>query len=91
MSDADFVTKNDLQMALDAMEERLSKRIDDSIKSAVKEMAAIFSDGMQIVSERFDRLEAGLDRSEDTLDRTVARVDIHDVDIRQLKRKTGLA
>lgn len=85
MDTSQFVTKQGLQTALKATEKRILQAVGELI-----------SDALQVISERFDRVEARLDRIEarldnleDKQDRTSALVDLHSVDIRQLKRKAA--
>ena len=90
MTATDYVTKAELREELVALEERLDSRISFVVSGAVKEVSDIFANGLQMISDRFDLVEERLDRIEDKLDRTIARDDLHDVDIRQIKRGLGL-
>jgi tetrahydromethanopterin S-methyltransferase subunit G len=76
MSDTNPATKNDLDQLeerLDgrfvALEERLDKKIGDAVSGAVKEMAELFSDGLQMIAGRFDQVDERFDRVEERLDR----------------------
>jgi len=73
MTADDPVTKAGLDDAL----ENFAVRMEKMVGSVVGE---IVGDALQVVSERFDRIE-------DKLDENIARVDHHDVDIRELNRK----
>jgi hypothetical protein len=73
-----------------------SKSIMDTSRFATKQdveeivgrvVGQIVGDALQLISERFDRLEGRMERMEDKLDRTAAIVDLHAVDIRALQRK----
>ena len=48
----------------------------------------IVGDALRLVSERFDQVDERFDRLEDKLDTTIAIVDHHTIDIRELQRKT---
>jgi len=56
----------------------------------------IIGDAMQLISERFDRIDQRFaamdkrfDKVEDKLDVSIAQVDHHSIDIRELQRKTA--
>jgi hypothetical protein len=79
MDATNFITKADLDSSLSKMEDRLESRIE---KLMIRVVAAGMKQAVADMAEVF---------SEDKLDRTSAIGDLHGVDIRQLKRKTGLA
>lgn len=92
-SDLDqFATKRDVYSIVEASENRLTKAIND----AFTDLSSIFSDAMQMISERFDKqdveiagLRADVNRIDHKLDATIERVDEHENYIRKLKSKTA--
>lgn len=80
MTSTGHVTKNDLLLVQDdllaalqqsenSLEERLSKKIDNTVKGAIDSMATVFADGLQMISERFDAVDERFDKVEERLDR----------------------
>ncbi|HEX4774138.1 MAG TPA: hypothetical protein VH234_01310 [Candidatus Saccharimonadales bacterium] len=67
------VVKSDLLAALqkseNSLEKRLGKKIDDAIKGAIESMATVFSDGLQMISERFNEVDERFDKVDERLDR----------------------
>lgn len=64
----------------------IRKDVEEIVGRVVGEMVG---DAMQLISERFDRLEAKLDRAEHRLNTTVGRVDDHDIRIQQLEQQSA--
>ncbi len=80
MDTSQVATKQDL--------ENLYHRTEKMVIRVVGQVVGeIVGDALQLINERFDRLEARMDRMEGKLDRTAAIVDLHSVDIHELKRK----
>ncbi len=85
-----YVTKQELEVILDERFEKLYVRLEKMMYKIVGEVAGeIVGEALQLISERFDKLEAQMERMADDHDRTKATVARHSIDIRALKRKTA--
>lgn len=85
MTTSDYVTKQDLNSELESFYGRIEDMVRETILREVPKIVGdqvgeIANDILQLMNDRFDIVE-------DKLDRTIARIDLHDVDIRELRRK----
>jgi len=95
MDTSQYVTRQELESILDDRFEKFYVRIEKMVHQVVGEVVGeIVGNALQLISERFDKLEARMDRAEvrldhieDKLDRTIANTELQNVDIRALKRK----
>lgn len=86
MDDDRYVTKDFLQQEFDKFYVRIEKMVHQTVGQVVGE---IVGEALQLISERFDKLEAQMDRMADDLDQTKATVSQHSIAIRKLQRKNA--
>lgn len=85
-----YVTKQELDVILDEQFEKFYARVEKMVHRVVGDVVGeIVGDALQLISERFDKLEAKLDRLANDHDHTKVIVAKHSIDIRALQRKNA--
>jgi ABC-type phosphate transport system auxiliary subunit len=77
-----YITKADMDTAFEEFYVRIEKMVGQVV-------GEIIDEALQLISERFDKLEARMDHFEDKLDQLSATVSQHSIAIRKLQRKNA--
>lgn len=84
MDTSQYVTRAELESILDERFDKFYIRIEKMVGQVVGE---IVSEALQLISERFDRLEARMDCMADDHHHLKSTVTRHSIEISSLKRK----